>query len=606
MQLKPAIRKATELGIGLTAISVLILAGCGGGASTDSRDTNTPTAAVKITTVTPGKGIMKGASVVIKDAGGNTVGSELTTDAGTAAVTLASTATGPLVVSVTCPATCTYFDEKTGAMVNGSASAPAMLAVVPSVAYLNIGVTVATNAAAQYAIAAGALTPTSVIAANNVVIAELGLTGVTDLLTPPTIISDSATQAAAQSGTSAADQLANYSAAIAVAASGVSALQAIADYGDAWKNAALVPASGVILPASIDAGLLGTAAPTFPATTIPNVTSQVAAATSAVAAAAATVSDWVAEVSVPGNSNGYWENSYYANAAAQASGVLTTDVHLWVDTVTVSSNTLTFSGSEKKLVANAWVTDTDPEINYHLGSAGWVSGANSGTVVNNLDGTITVTPAGMAPSVETVTRTDLSGTAIPCNNFYNTTCNGNALYPTGSIFTSSRETIPADHFQLTSGTTARPAKVTDMNGVMLPPSALPASFCVQQISGAAVFRPITPAPGSGDNYNQFGAMSCSVADIAAAGSSLGTARAGFTVTLSLKSTGNAAVTSVGLVTVTDPVSNISWMNNYIVAVRAGAWYPGKMQPAGTFGHMENNNKIAVNAELAANGRPAVP
>ncbi len=39
MKLKPALRKATELGVGLTAVATLILAGCGGGGTTSTRVT---------------------------------------------------------------------------------------------------------------------------------------------------------------------------------------------------------------------------------------------------------------------------------------------------------------------------------------------------------------------------------------------------------------------------------------------------------------------------------------------------------------------------------------------------------------------------------------
>ena len=593
MKLKPFARQAAELGIGLTAVTTLILAGCGGGGGgTTTQNPNTPSAAVRITSVTPGKGIMKGAIVVIKDASGNTLGTETTTAAGTAAVSLAATTSGPFVVSVTCPATCTYYDEKSGAMVSGSASAPAMLAVVPGASELNIGVTAATNAAAQYAIAAGTLTPTSVLAANTAVGTLLGL-GSADILTPPAIISDAATYTAAQAGTTTADKLANYSAALAMAASGVSAIQAIADYGTAWQQAAT---TGIVtMPASIDTAALVAAAPAIP-TTIANVASQVAAATSAASSAVAAVNDWVAEVSVPGNSSGYWENTYYANAAAMASGVLTTEVHGWTDSVVVSGNTLTFSGSDKKLVGGVWVADTDTEVNYHLGSTGWVLGTNGGTVVNNLDGTITVTPIGMDSSVEAITRTDVSGTFIPCHN---ATCNGTAKFPAGSIYTSSLETNPADHYKVTSGNVKFPAKVTDLSGVAL--TALPgagASFCVQQYGGAAVFTPIaSPAQGA-DNYNEAFALSCSQTDIAAA---LPQA----TVTLSLKSTGNAAVPTVGMVTVTAG-SSIYYLNNAIIALRGGQVYPGKMVPAGSFGHMDGYNKTALTAYLQANGHPALP
>jgi hypothetical protein len=611
MQLKSALRKSAELGIGLTAVTALILAGCGGGGgstSTNTTNNKTPTAAVKITTtVTPGKGIMVGAIVMIKAADNTTVlGTATTTAAGTADVSISSTATGPFIVSVSCPASCTYFDEKTVAMVSGSASAPAMLAVVPGTAETNIGVTAATNAAAQYAIAAGPLTTTSVVAANNVVIANLGLTGITDLLTPPTIISSSATLSAAQAGTSAADKLANYSASIAIAASGVSAIQAIADYGNAWKQAAITPASGVVLPATINAATLVANAPTFTVTPIANVTTQVSVASAAAASAVAAVNSWIAEVSVPGNASGYWEQTYSANAAAAASGIQTTDVHGQVTTVTVFGNTLTFSGSDKRLVNGAWVADTDPEVTYELNSTGWLLDAQGGTAVNNLDGTITVTPTGHASSVESVTLTDISGTAIPCNNAACTLI----TYPVGSREYFTLQVNPADHYTLSSGSTQFPTKVTNMSGVAL--TALPAgAFCVQEGPGAQILKPITPAPAAGaDNFNIYGAWSCSATEIANQNANIAAGGGAFqgTAFLTVHQTGNSVVPSVGLVTLTSPaaLAAVPWMNNKIIGLRAGQMYSGYMDPAGTFGHINGKNKTALTAYLTANGRPALP
>ena len=225
MQFTPALRKATELGIGLAAIATLILAGCGGSkSSSNNNSTVTPTAAVTIK-VTPGKGIMTGASVVIKNASGVQVGTGTTTAAGIASVTLDQSAVGPFVVTVNCPAGCQYFDEKNMVLVSGSATTPSLLAVVANAGNTDIGVTAATHAAAQYALATSApLTATSVTVANDAVIAALGFPAGTNILTPPTIIKDAATLAAAQAGTTAADTLAKFSAGVAIAASGVTAL----------------------------------------------------------------------------------------------------------------------------------------------------------------------------------------------------------------------------------------------------------------------------------------------------------------------------------------------------------------------------------------------
>ena len=186
MNFKSVLRKGVELSVVISALTALILVGCGGGGGTTgsvgSNPGGTTTASAVAMTVTPGKGIMIGANVTVLAANGTTVlGSAVTDATGIATVNLPTSAAGPFVVSVTCPATCQYFDEKTLAMVSGSANAPAMLAVVPSTFFRNVGVTAATNAAAQYAIASGPLTVTSVNAANNIVITSMGLTGITIL-----------------------------------------------------------------------------------------------------------------------------------------------------------------------------------------------------------------------------------------------------------------------------------------------------------------------------------------------------------------------------------------------------------------------------------------
>lgn len=261
MKIKNKLRTAAEFAISATMIATL-LAACGGGGGGAAATTPTSTF-----NVTPGKGQMKGATVEIRDAAGVLLGSASTGTTGIAGVAIPATATGPFIVNVVCnTAACSYYDEKTSLFVSGATGTPNMQAVVPGVT-ANIGVTAATNAAAQYALNTGAaLTSISINAANTTVATQLGLTGI-DILTPPSMISDSISAASAVAGTSAADKLANLSAAFAKAASGVSAMQAIADYGNAWKNAA---ASGVIMPTSINTAALTAAASgiAIPTTTI--------------------------------------------------------------------------------------------------------------------------------------------------------------------------------------------------------------------------------------------------------------------------------------------------------------------------------------------------
>jgi N-acetylneuraminic acid mutarotase len=117
MLLKPALRKATELGFALTAIATLILAGCGGGGANTSSggDVSTVTASV-----TPYKGpYYNGATVVLKDANGSPitlVAGGTVNASGVASVTFPSSVTYPLIVEVTG----SYFNEVTGAPETGS------------------------------------------------------------------------------------------------------------------------------------------------------------------------------------------------------------------------------------------------------------------------------------------------------------------------------------------------------------------------------------------------------------------------------------------------------------------------------------------------------
>lgn len=610
MKFNPSLRKATELGIGLTAIATLILAGCGGSKSSDTgtNNTATPTAAVTIK-VTPGKGVMYGASVVIKNASGVQVGTGTTSaTTGDASVTLTTGATGPFVVSVSCGTGCTYFDEKTMALVNGSATTPAMQAVLPGAGSTDVGVTAATHAAAQYALNSGTLTPTSVIAANDAVRTLLGLPAGTSVLTPPAPIKDAASLTAAQSGVTAADQVAKISAAMSIAASGVSAIQAINDYGAAWKQAALVPASGVILPATINPVALTLAASSVPTATISNVSAAVTLANTAAASAVADVNAFLAEAVVAGNSNdfNYWSNT-------NASAVVTTHAmasKMAFSATATANNFAVTSTQYMSTNAGTWVQQPgNPNGGYQLIATGWAANANGGVMVNNLDGTLTLSPNGFPSIVEKMTRTNLSGTAVVCPNVAGGVCPVPTTYPLNSFQTVISYTSAVDDFVINTGGVLSVNKATDMAGVQL--TALPnASFCVQQGGGAQVFVPISPVPAApADNYNVYGAWSCAAADIAAA-TVVGAPIQG-TVTLSIKATGNTVVPNVGLVTVTTAVGSantlaVGWLNNQIVAVMGGLAYPGNRMPPGPRIDFNSLNKAAVTAALAAHGYPALP
>jgi hypothetical protein len=137
MQIKPALHKAIELGIGLTAITTLILAGCGGGGSGSSTP---PTAAVKIVSY---QGPFSSGTVVIKDANGSSVAlaSGGTINAsGVANVTFSSTVAYPLSVEVAG----TYYNEITGEQ---ETSAVPLRGLITSSAATDIPVTIVTETA---------------------------------------------------------------------------------------------------------------------------------------------------------------------------------------------------------------------------------------------------------------------------------------------------------------------------------------------------------------------------------------------------------------------------------------------------------------------------
>lgn len=174
MELKRKIRKAAELGIGLTAIATLILAGCGGGGGTSGGGAATSA------TITPFKGpFSSGATVTLKDANGNLVSliSGGTINAsGVADVTYSANVTYPLIVEVTG----SYYNENTGAM--ETATVPLRGLISSAGAASSVPVTIVTETAvADLQTRLGSFAPAhpiqaaSAVAALNVAGAMLGI-----------------------------------------------------------------------------------------------------------------------------------------------------------------------------------------------------------------------------------------------------------------------------------------------------------------------------------------------------------------------------------------------------------------------------------------------
>ncbi len=607
----------------LTVSTALTLSACGGGGSGTAATTATPTTSLS---VTPGKGIMIGATVEIRDANNNLLGSGPTLATGIASVPIPATATGPFIVSVICQTSaCTYYDEKSGLNVSGTAAMPALQAVVP-VLTTNIGVTAATNAAAQYALNSGApLTANSITTANTVVRTSLNLPAGTDLLTPPTIIKDAASYALAKAGTKAADLLADISAAFAMSAKpGVSAMQAIDDYGKAWKQAAITPASGVIMPPSIDTAALTLAASGIPTTTL-NAASAVATASTNVTA--------VNDLYTTGSSASGLRVWFPTGASGVAADIISV-------TPGTTANTYTYTGVTKELTGGAWsVAPVGKYSNYTLTPTGWVSNANlARSILNNNDGTLTITNAQNGTFTVTVQENVLDGLFI---NSVTTGLPLTATYPVGSRgFAGLGGVTSKDLYGLWNNNGANSSVtnhiwgVTDITGAtMATIPTLGSTFC----ANGFVLNPITTltqalatsqGAAASDNYEILGtAGGCTSTSISTAlqvklGNTIGGIGMGF-ATLTNKTTGNAVVPSVGfLKSVSTNTANASaapflaGANGCIIGVAGGVaevGCPGSNSnagfiPAGTAipNAINSENKIAVDAELIANGFIALP
>jgi len=176
MNVKQKLRTAAELGIGLVAVTTLVLAGCGGGGSSAPPVIPaTPTTAVNIT---PFKGAFaQGATVTLKDANGNPVtpvtGGTIGAD-GVANLTIATTVSYPLLVEVSG----TYFNELTGQP--ETSTVPLRSLITDVAATSNVPVTIVTETAVadlQNSIGGGNFSSANPIRAASAV-AALDLAGV--------------------------------------------------------------------------------------------------------------------------------------------------------------------------------------------------------------------------------------------------------------------------------------------------------------------------------------------------------------------------------------------------------------------------------------------
>lgn len=199
MKFNPVLRKTTELGIGLTAIATLILAGCGGGyTAAITPATSTPLI------ITPSLGQLYRGQVVVTGSNGTTKSYSVASGVATVTADIAGM-TAPLLIELKGDPSngdqIIYFDEAQGTIASSviTASASAVRAVIPSITGISasgVGVTPLTNmAVATLADASGVfnftnLSVASAVGANTAGLAMAqklaGNTTITDVLSPAT------------------------------------------------------------------------------------------------------------------------------------------------------------------------------------------------------------------------------------------------------------------------------------------------------------------------------------------------------------------------------------------------------------------------------------
>lgn len=244
MKIQDNLRKAAELGVGLTFIATLILAGCGGGGGSSSSSGGG--VATTLLDISPSLGkFMEGATVRIKDKNGVLVGEGRINASGVASVPVPTTAPAPLVVEAGLVGD-KYFDEKAQGFVTVSGvSGVAVRALVPDhTAVSQVAVTPLTEfAVGALANASGTLpagiTTASAVGANATVAQTFG---VSDVLAAPTLVASAS--AVGNLGATPADIYAIKLAALAhMATAGETAMDVAHRLRNDLNSAA--PASGV-------------------------------------------------------------------------------------------------------------------------------------------------------------------------------------------------------------------------------------------------------------------------------------------------------------------------------------------------------------------------
>lgn len=300
-------------------------------------------------------------------------------------------------------------------------------------------------------------------------------------------------------------------------------------------------------------------------------------------------------------------NNFYA-AASSVSGLR----RWWQDSPALSdvsadiirlapgatANTYIASFASQSFRNGVWGAAAPGNLTYTLEATGWLLDSRNFTILNNNDGTLTISGSANGTATATIQESVLDGTAILNQS---TGMASGVTYPVGSRSYAGVGAISSkDSYKLWEGGPNNVWGVTDLNGVAL--TTLPAfgsSFCANGV----VFTPPVNAVVSPDNYSVFGTMGgCTAASITAglANPAIGSAMLG------TMATGNAVVPVVGVA-----VFNQSWLPGWtdsIIGVVGGLAMSGIFDPVGTLlpAVMQSSNKIAMDAELLANGHIVLP
>lgn len=642
MQIKPTLRRAAELGIGLSAIATLILAGCGGGGSA-SQTPVTPSAATSSATITPFKGpYAQGATVKLRDANGAQIATATIGADGKATVTFPQAAVYPLSVEVTGQ----YWNEVTGA--TEPSTAP-LRGLISTAAVTNVPVTIVTEAAVvdletklggvsmnaphTTISAASAVAALSVMGTNFGVAASAMPTfnATTHTSTDPDTIRLAAFAVVANSGVTASGTLADK---VKLLASNMANLPPTSTPSSLIPQATMAAAMSAAASSVTAVGTTPAVvtAPTISTATVQ--TTQTAAASTAtqqvtaVSAGSTAISSFVNDARATGL---VWWNGW-ATPGNTASGVAAAGGgNASITTLTATGTAGTYIGTavhKSVTLPGAWTVSSNvgavsgvTQTHYILSSGGWVVEPTSQTIVDN------GTSLSYTGGTLTVVRTDLAGQAVVCgspagSDPVGSNSNGNGMtvaagtcavastYPAGSALYTETDIQAADAYYLYDQTGPGVTGNVLTDGAGTPLTALPAvstTFCVN----GSVLVPITGAAAGADNYKMLFAWnpttgaSCAAADIATA--LLAPAGVGGqTALVAAKATGIAGVT-VGVMKVSwsNPTTGQTSSYTQILAFHLGKWMTGYMQPAGANIWYEVN-KAAADAQLIANGLPTWP